>query len=98
MVTIPSKFSSAKTFSDKILFVLSLMHKGSANEIANEIADLDGISSEEGLAELVITTKKKLEKLRVQETVGVVKEHRQKKRFALCHALSKKELYHTKRV
>lgn len=83
MATIPSHFSEANTFREKVLFVLSLMHKGSASEVANEIAELDGISTEEEMAELVMETEQELEKLLEQGAVEVVKEHRQKKRFVL---------------
>ena len=84
MHTIPQHFDEKQTLSEKIVYTLSLMHKGSAEEIAAEIAELQGIASEEGIAEINIAVEKEVEKLQEGGTLEVVKEHRQKKRFALA--------------
>lgn len=81
---IPQNFAEATTLSDKIFFTLSLMHKGSAEEIASEIAELQGIASEEGVAEINLAVEKELDKLLEENKVDVVKEHRQKKRYVLA--------------
>ncbi len=80
---IPQSFAEATTLRDKILFTLSLMHKGSAEELASEIAELQGTASEEGVAEINLAVEKELDKLLEEGGGEVVKEHRQKKRYAL---------------
>lgn len=77
-------FTNTTPLREKIRFVLSVMKKGSANEIGGEIAELEGIATEEGLAELIIATEQELEKLVGEGRVNVIKEHRQKKRFTLA--------------
>jgi DNA-binding PadR family transcriptional regulator len=83
MATIAKHFSEASSIRDKILYVLSLMHKGSAAEIAAEIVELQGIASEEEVAEIAITIEQELEKLCEEGVVNELREHRQKKRYLL---------------
>lgn len=80
----PQHFNESHSITEKILYTLSLMHKGSAEEIAAEIAELQGIASEEGVAEINLAVEKEIEKLVEGGTLEVVKEHRQKKRYALA--------------
>lgn len=80
---IPQSFADAATLRDKIVFTLSLMHKGSAEELASEIAELQGIASEEGMAEINVAVEAEMEKLLDEGKVEVVKEHRQKNRYVL---------------
>ena len=80
---IPQSFAQAQSIRDKILYTLSVMHKGSAEEIATEIVELQGIASEEGVADTTQDVEMELAKLRDEGRVEVVKEHRQKKRYAL---------------
>ena len=81
---IPQSFAEAATLRDKIFFTLSVMHKGSTEEIASEIAELQGIASEEGVAEMNVAVEGELEKLLEEGRVEVVKEHRQKNRYVLA--------------
>ena len=83
MMHIPAHFSEASTFSEQVLFVLSLMEKGSAGEIAMELMELKGISSEEGVAELTVETERELEKLLHEGAVEIIREKRQKNRYAI---------------
>ena len=84
MQPIPQHFDETQTVREKILYTLSLLHKGSAEEIASEIAELQGLASEEGVAEMNVAVEKEIEKLLDESKVEVVKEHRQKKRYALA--------------
>lgn len=68
---------------DRIMQVLSLMKKGSPNEIAIELMELQGISTEEGVEELAVETEEELEKLCEAGVVERIKEHRQKTRYRL---------------
>ena len=80
---IPQSFAEAGTLRDKIFFALSVMQKGSAEEIATEIVELQGIASEEGVADITLDVETEMEKLLEEGAVETVKEHRQKKRYAL---------------
>jgi hypothetical protein len=81
---IPQNFTDAATLRDKIMYTLSVMHKGSAEEIAAEIVELQGIASEEGVADLTLDVEKELQKLHDDGRVEQVKEHRQKNRYSLA--------------
>ena len=59
------------------------MKKGSADEIAMEIMEEKGISSEGELQELVLETKEELEKMMLAGQVKKIKPHREKTRFVL---------------
>ena len=84
-MNIQAHFSDAKTFREHVLHVLSVLKKGSAGEVAMELMELKGVSSEEGVAELTIETEQELDKLCEMGTVEVVKEHREKNRYTLKH-------------
>lgn len=70
------------------MYVLSVLQKGSADEIAMEIMELQGIASEEGVAELTLEVEGILETLLQEEQVSIIKEHRQKNRFILNQSIS----------
>ena len=80
---IPAHFSNKLSFSEQVMYVLSLMKKGAASEVTMELIELKGVSSEEGVAELTIETEHELEKLADAGAVVVLKERREKKRYAL---------------
>lgn len=84
MESIPQHFTEAASLKEKVLFVLSVLQKASADEVAMEIMELQGIASEEGVAALTIDVEDELANMAEQGTVIVVKEHRQKKRFSLA--------------
>ena len=66
-----------------ILHALDIMKKGSADEIAMEIMEEKGITSEEEVAELIIETKEELEKLLEAGKVKKIKPHHEKTRFVI---------------
>lgn len=68
---------------DKVKHVLSILKKGSADEVAMEIMEIQGIAAEESVAELTIETTELLEKLCEEGVVVKVKEPRQKVRYML---------------
>lgn len=80
---IPPHYSASLSFEQQLLYVLSQMKKGSAGEIAAELMELQGVSSEDGVADLTVQTEKELDKLCAKEKVNVVKERHQKKRYQL---------------
>jgi hypothetical protein len=83
MLAIPQHFTEAETLRAKVLYVLSVIHKASADEVALEIMELQGIASEEGVAALTIDVEEELQRLCDEGDVTIVKEHRQKKRYSL---------------
>jgi hypothetical protein len=80
---VPDKYADSLSLTDKILFVLSVIQKGSADEVAMEIMELQGTSSEDGVADLTDETANELDRLCEEGVITRVKEHRQKVRFAL---------------
>ena len=83
MSTIAKHFAEARSIEDKIQYVLSVMHKGRVGEIAAEIVELQGIASEEEVADTTLTIEKELDKMCEKGVVKDLREHRQKKRYAL---------------
>lgn len=83
-MVIPTHFTDAVSLRDKILYVLSVMHKGSAGEIAMEIIELQGIASEEGVGDMTVDTESELDKMCEEGLVAPLKEHRQKKRYVVA--------------
>jgi putative protein kinase ArgK-like GTPase of G3E family len=84
MLSIPSHFTEAASLKEKVLYLLSMMQKASADEIAMEIMELQGIASEEGVAALIIDIEEELQRMTEEGIVTTVKEHRQKKRYSLA--------------
>jgi len=82
---IPAHFSEKLTLREQILYVLSVLKKGAASEVAMELMELKGISSEEGVAELTIETEQELEKMCEAGSIEIIKERREKKRYTLKH-------------
>ena len=82
-MTIPKQFDHAVTFSEQVLYVLSVIKKGSATEVAIELMELKGISSEDGVAELTIQTEKELESLLHSGIVKIIREKREKNRYVI---------------
>lgn len=68
---------------DSILEILSILKEGTADEIAMEIMERKGISSEEGVADLTMDTKKELKKLCEAGKVKMIRTHGAKKRYTL---------------
>jgi hypothetical protein len=80
---IPQHYSSALSFEQQLLYALSKLKKGSAGEIAIELMELQGVSTEEGVADLTIHTEKQLEKLCTDGQVEIVRENHEKKRYKI---------------
>jgi hypothetical protein len=68
---------------DKVKHVLSILRKGSPDEVAMEIMERQGVASENGVEELTVETTELLEKLCEEGAVIKVKEPRQKVRYKL---------------
>lgn len=71
------------SLQDKVKHVLSILKKGSPDEVAMEIMEMQGIAAEEGVAELTLETTELLERLCEDGVVEKVKEPRQKVRYRL---------------
>lgn len=82
-VELPPLYKAAKTLRDKILYLLSVMQKGAASELAMEVAEMEGISSEEGVADVTISIEQELHKVCDEGVVEKIKEHRQKVRYVI---------------
>ena len=80
---IPEHFSDELSFEEQLLYVLSVLKKGSANEIAIELMELKGISSEEGVSDLAVHTERELERLQMEKKVNVLRERHEKKRYVI---------------
>lgn len=83
MLQIPQQFTEAKTLREQTLYVLQVLHKASADEVAMELMELQGVASEEGVAGLTIDIEEELQRLLDEEVITTVKEHRQKKRYSI---------------
>jgi hypothetical protein len=79
----PSNYSARLSLSEKISYVLSLLRKATTDEIAMEIMELEGISSEEGVADLTIEVHETLQKLHEDGAVAFVTEHDKKVKYFL---------------
>ena len=83
---VPSlKYYSTSSVREKILYVVSTLEKASTDEIAMEIMELDGISTEECVAENTIEIENEVNKLCDDGVLNKLKEHRQKVRYVLTH-------------
>jgi hypothetical protein len=82
-MNIPAHFSDTLSFSEQVLYVLSVIKKGAASEVTMELMELKGVSSEEGVTELTIETEQELDKLSEAGAIVVVKERREKKRYSI---------------
>jgi hypothetical protein len=83
---IPEHFSDELSFEEQLLYVLSVLKKGSANEIAIELMELKGVSSEEEVADLTVHTERELEKLQAERRVKALKEGHEKKRYVIAES------------
>jgi len=87
MQSVPKHFNEADTLREKVQYVLTVLNKASADEVAMEIMELQGIASEEGVAALTIDVEEELAKMNEEGVIITVKEHRQKKRFSLSDTI-----------
>lgn len=70
-------------FQEKIIHALTMIKMGSAEEIASQIVELEGITSEEGVAEVVIAVREGAEKLAEAGDLEVVRNKHASKRYVL---------------
>ncbi|MES2648129.1 MAG: hypothetical protein V4717_14725 [Bacteroidota bacterium] len=64
---------------------LELINLGSADEIAMQMAEQQGISSEQGLADITIDVTEQLNKMAQENQVQIVKDARTKNRYSLAY-------------
>jgi hypothetical protein len=65
-MNLPPGFSNQLSLDEKVLYVLSLLKRATADEVAMEIMELQGTTTEEGVAELTISTAESLHHLQQQ--------------------------------
>lgn len=87
-VTIPQHYSDQLSFEQQLLYALSKLRKGSAGEIAAELMELQGVATEDGVADLTVHAERQLEKLHTNGQVDIVKERHQKKRYQIRNGAS----------
>ena len=81
MIT-PDKYDAARSLKEKILFVLSKLQKASADEVAMEVMELDGISTEDGVGDITKDINDELHKMLEEgEVEKIKKDHREKVRY-----------------
>lgn len=73
-MNIPKHFSAQQPLSEQVLYVLTLLKKATAQQIAMELTELKGISTEEGVADLNIEVEDTLQKLHVEQIVKQLTE------------------------
>ena len=78
MISIPSDYTIARSLQEKTVYAISLLRKASAEEVATEIAELQGVASEDGLSDLLGVSEEDMGKLMTDGMVVRIKEHRQK--------------------
>ncbi|MGN6619228.1 MAG: hypothetical protein ACTHJ5_18780 [Ilyomonas sp.] len=78
-----STYSSDLPINQKIRYVLSLLKKATADEITMEIMELQGISTEEGVAALTIEITEALDKMQQSHHLKKVTEPDKKTYFFL---------------
>jgi hypothetical protein len=82
-MNIPENYSGDLSLNEKALYVLSLLKKATADEVAMEIMELQGTSSEEGVADLTIATAEALKYLQHEGPVKMETESDKQTRYSL---------------
>lgn len=82
-MNIPQHFSSHLSLSEKVLYVLSLLKKATADEVTTEIMELQGTATEEGVADLTIATTEALNHLQCEGLLKMETESDKQTRFKL---------------
>jgi hypothetical protein len=82
--TIPEHYSDTLPFEQQLLFALSKLKQGSVNEIAIELMELKGVSTEDGVGDLTVQTEKEIEKLCDEGLLQMVKDRHQQRRYQLA--------------
>lgn len=77
---------SNKSLKDKVLDVLALLKKATLDEVASEIIELQGIATEEGVADITIEIQEQLNKLHNDGEITMVTEHDKQTRYSLKKA------------
>lgn len=82
-MNIPEAFSADMQLKDKILFVLSKLHRATPDQVAMEIMELQGTASEEGVAELIITVTQAMNELQHEGVLKGFTEEGKQTRYTL---------------
>ena len=69
--------------SEQIIYVLSLLKKATADEVAMEIMELQGTATEEGVAELTIATTEALQQMQKEGRLKMETESDKQTRYSL---------------
>lgn len=82
-MAIPGKYSPDLSLGNRIMYIISVLKKPTADEVAMELMELQGISTEESVSELRRDTEQELKNLCNAGTIIKVKEHHQKTTYIL---------------
>ncbi|WP_460570024.1 hypothetical protein [Flaviaesturariibacter terrae] len=82
-MNVPAHYSESLPLREQSLYVLSLMRKGAASEVAAELMELRGTAAEDGVADLTIEVARELDQLEQEGILEVTHEHREKRRYVL---------------
>ncbi|MEI6947935.1 hypothetical protein V9K67_12125 [Paraflavisolibacter sp. H34] len=66
-----NKYSNDLPLEEKVLYVLSLFQKGTAEEVATELMELQEVTTEEGVAGLKIEVQELLKKLAAEGKISL---------------------------
>ena len=69
---------------ERIMNVLKLQRAGTAEEIAFTIAELQGIATEEGVAETVVAVKEQVKRLTMDARLEEIRSKHSSKRYKLA--------------
>ena len=82
-MNVSNQYSEHLQLNEKVLYVLSLLKKATADEVAMEIMELQGTTTEEGVADLTITTAEALKHLQHEGLVKMETESDKQTRYSL---------------
>lgn len=83
---LPEHFTKQLSLKEQILFVLSILKKATADEVAMELMELKGIATEEGVANLTIEVKNELKKMQEAHLLKQVTETDKQVRYVVNRA------------
>lgn len=82
-MNVPVNFSSSLPVNEKAVYVLSILKKATADEVAMEIMELQGVASEEGVADLTIEITEALKEMQHEGVVKMETESDKQTRYSL---------------
>ncbi|WP_207495783.1 hypothetical protein [Aridibaculum aurantiacum] len=85
-MNVPGTYEGNLSLEQKVMYVLSLLQRATADEVAMEIMELEGTATEEGVAELTIATNEALRQLQHDGMLKMETSSDKQTRYWLAHA------------